>query len=286
MLAAKTFFETPSAQLTPRMEEDFFTSLMMRNKTYKTTFHDRFADVNPYLVGYLRDRGPASPRVLDVGVSSAISTVELHDDLRTGGLDAEVLGTDMLIDAFLVNVFPGCYALVDPSGFPLRFDVPGGSLKPWVMRGDYRNGMFILRKGINRLFTGRARRILRQSGDARVRGVKLVTPRALERADITICSDDIARYNPAYAAGFDFVRAANVLNRGYFEPAVLGTMVANIGRYLRQPHGALFVARTHDDRANHGTLFRRGEGAHFERVHRFGSGSEVEDVVLQTRIES
>jgi len=284
MLAAKTFFETPSEQLTPRMEEDFFTSLMTRNKTYKTTFHDRFCDINPYLLEYLLHHAPPAPRVLDVGVSSGISTVELYDDLRQGGLEVEILGTDILIDAFLVRVFPKCHALVEPSGFPLRFDLPLVTMKPWVTRNDYYNGLFILRKFVNTLFIHRVRRILRDPGDAGISEVKLVTPRALAKAGITVCTDDISRYNSAFEARFDFVRAANVLNRGYFPPAVLSTMIANIGRYLHKPDSSLFVVRTHEDRANHGTLFRRGDDQHFEVVHRFGSGSEVEDVVLRTEI--
>jgi len=284
MLAAKTFFETPLEQLTPRMEEDFFTSLMTRNKTYKTTFHDRFSDINPYLLEYLLHHAPPAPKALDVGVSSGISTLELYDDLRQGGLEVEILGTDILVDAFLVRVFPKCHALVEPSGFPLRFDLPLVTMKPWVTRHDYYNGLFILRKFINTLFTHRAYRILRNPGDARISEVKLVAPRALAKAGITVCTDDISRYNSGFEARFDFVRAANVLNKGYFSPTVLSTMIANIGRYLRKPHGSLFVVRTHENRVNHGTLFRRGDDQHFEVVNRFGSGSEIEDVVLRVEI--
>lgn len=284
MLAAKTFFETPPEQLTPRMEEDFFTSLMARNKTYKTTFHDRFSDINPYLLEHLLHHGPPAPRVLDIGVSSGISTVELYDDLRRGGLDVGILATDILIDAFLVKVFPKCHALVDPGGFPLRLDLPLVTMKPWVTRDDYYSGLFILRKFVNTLFTHRAHRILRNPGDVRISEVKLVTPRALAKAGITVCTDDISRYNSSFEGRFDFVRAANVLNKGYFSSALLSTMIANIGRYLRKPHGSLFVVRTHADRTNHGTLFRREGDQHFEVVHRFGSGSEIEDIVLRAEI--
>ncbi|KZC18578.1 MULTISPECIES: hypothetical protein [Rhodanobacter] len=284
MLAAKTFFETPSERLTPRMEEDFFTSLMTRNRTYKTTFHDRFSDINPYLQEYLLHHAPPTLRVLDVGISSGISTVELYDDLSRGGREVEVVGTDILIDAFLVKVFPRCYALVDPGGFPLRFDFPFVTMKPWVTRDDYYNGLFILRKFVNTLFTHQVHRMLRNPDDARISEVKLVTPRALAKSGITVCTDDISRYNSEFEARFDFVRAANVLNSGYFSPTVLSAMVANIGCYLTEPEGSLLVVRTHEDRASHGTLFRRGNGRHFEAVHRFGSGSEVEDIVLRVEI--
>ncbi|MEY2116018.1 MULTISPECIES: hypothetical protein [Rhodanobacter] len=284
MLSAKAFFETPSERLTPRMEEDFFTSLMTRNKTYKTTFHDRFFDINPYLQEYLLRRAPPALRILDVGVSSGISTVELYDDLSRGGREVEVVGTDILIDALLVKVFPGCHALVDSGGFPLRFDFPLVTMKPWVTRDDYYNGLFILRKFVNTLFTRRVHQILRNPHDVRICEVKLVTPRALAKAGITLHTDDISRYNSGFEGKFDFVRAANVLNSGYFPPAILSTMVANIGCYLNKPDGSLLVVRTHEDRASHGTLFRRGNGRHFEVVHRFGSGSEVEEIVSGVEI--
>lgn len=284
MLAAKTFFETPPELLTPGMEEDFFTSLMTRNKTYKTTFHDRFSDISPYLRDYLLHLGSPSQHILDVGVSSGISTVELYDELRRGGLEVRILATDTLIDAYLVEVFPGCHALLDPDGFPLRFDFPLGTMKPWVKRDDYFSGLFIVRKFVNTVFTRRAHRILEKTGDARVIEVKLLTPRALDKVDISVCTDDIGRYNRAFASRFDFVRAANILNKGYFSADMLSTIIGNIGRYLRKPHGSFLVVRTHHDRTNHGTLFRLGSGQHFEVVHRFGAGSEIEDLVLRTEI--
>lgn len=280
MLAAKAFFETPSTQLTAQMEQDFFSSLMARNKTYKTTFRQRFADVNPHLVRSLRDGASPPVRVLDIGVSYGVSTVELYEDLRAAGLEVRIVATDILIDACLVRVWPHCHALLDHSGFPLRFDLPWGTMKPWVVADDYRSGRFILRKGINKALTHRARRILARPGDARITRVKLVTPRLLANDDITVGTDDISRYNRAFAGNFDMVRAANVLNKGYFSDAVLATMVGNIRRYLSAAGGYLFVVRTHQDNSNHGTLFRLGHNQRFEAVWRAGSGSEVEQIVL------
>lgn len=284
MLAAKTFFETPSEQLTPRMEEDFFTSLMTRNKIYKTTFHNRFSDINTCLLNYLLEHGPQAPKVLDVGVSSGISTVELYDDLCEGGLEVDILATDILINAFLVRVFPGCYALVDPDGFPLRFDLPFGTLKPWVARNDYYTGLFVLRKLLNAIFTRQARRVLQNANDPRVSEVDLITPRALARSGITVCADDITKYNDAFDSSYDFIRVANVLNRGYFDTSTLSLITSNIVRYMRAPNSSLLVVRTHEDHANHGTLFRMGHDKRLEIVKRFGLGSEVEDIVLRAAV--
>lgn len=281
MLAARAFLETPAAELTPQAEREFFASLMTRNKTYKTTFHQRFADTNPLLLQQLKQGGLASPDILDIGISSGISTVELHDDFREGGIHARIIATDLLVEALLVRVLPNCHVLVDPSAFPLRFDLPFGTMKPWVTQRDYRNGFFLLRKAINVGMTRLARHILQNSKDTRITRVKLVTPRLLATGNIVVCNDDISRYNHAFANRFDFIRAANVLNKGYFPARVLSAMLANIRRYLRGPGTTLLVVRTHEDDSNHGTLFRMEDDGRLKVTWRIGAGSEIEETVLQ-----
>ncbi|MGH8278679.1 MAG: ATP/GTP-binding protein, partial [Gammaproteobacteria bacterium] len=235
MLSAKAFLETPAVELTQQVEREFFGSLMLRNGTYKTTFHQRFADTNPLLLQELKRDGFQAPDILDIGISSGISTVELHDDLRAAGLDAHIVATDLLVEALLVRVFPTCYALVESDGFPLRFDLLSGTMKPWVTHSDYRYGFFILRKAINVAMTHLSQRILCNPNDLRITRAKLVTPRLLDDRNIVVCNDDISHYNREFAGRFDLVRAANVLNKGYFTPDTLSTMLANIARYRHGP---------------------------------------------------
>lgn len=285
MLKAKSFFETPAKELTPQMEQDFFSSLMVSNKTYKTTYRDRFADVNPVLFQHLQRLQPRRAiRVLDIGISSGVSTLELYDGLSANGMNVTVVATDTLIDAFLVRVLPKCHALVDASGFPLRFDLPLVGMKPWVTPRDYRSGFFILRKAVNVAFTRRARKILLNPEDGRIKRTQLVSPRLQTNADIVVCNDDIHRFNSAFVGQFDLIRAANILNRGYFSPRTLTAMVTNIGRYLSQPSGTLLVVRTHEDHTSHGSLFRLADEHRFETVCHFGEGSEIEDIVLKSTI--
>jgi hypothetical protein len=282
MLTTREFFNTPASQLTSEMEEVFFTSLMTSNKTYKTTFHGRFADINKYLRDELGSGRMRAIRILDIGISSGISTLELYEDLWLREHTAEVVGTDILIDALLVRVYPGCDAVVDTSGFPLRFDVLGRGMAPWIRHTDYRSGFFLIRKAINVALTRRAKCMLSRSHDPRVERIELVTPRLLAHHDITVCADDISQYNPGFANRFDFIRVANVLNEGYFPEATLRTMIGNIKKYLAGDGSSLLIVRTHEDRVNHGTLFRATDGQHFEAKKRFGAGSEIENLVLQS----
>ncbi|TAM96217.1 MAG: ATP/GTP-binding protein [Rhodanobacteraceae bacterium] len=277
----ESFLKIPADQLTPDAEQAFFSSLMTRNKTYKTTFQGRFAEINQYLhreieCGHLRVH-----HVLDIGISSGVSTLELYEDIHASDHAIDLVGTDILVHASLVRVFPGCRAMVDEEGFPLRFDVFGRGMAPWVRHSDYANGFFLIRKVVNLAFTKIARHILSIPEDGRAERVDLVTPRLLALKGIQILDDDIGQYNPDFCRRFDFIRVANVLNRGYFADATLDTMLRNISHYLSGPGSNLLVVRTHQDLVNHGTLFRVTEGGHFEVVERFGDGSEIENLVLR-----
>jgi hypothetical protein len=285
MLAARNFLHAPPERVTAQMEEEFFSSIRGRNGTYKTTVHQRFSSINRSLAHKLQEGQISTGSVLDIGISSGISTLELYDDIRACGYDTHIVGTDVLIDAYMVRVGTGCYALIDETGFPLRFDVFGRGMKPWVTSADYRTGMFVFRKMVNITFTHRARRLLgvaeRQPGGERVRSVRLVTPRLGGARDIAIQADDIGKFNPAFSGRFDFIRAANIFNKGYFQPPVLERMIGNVRAYLKAPGASLLVVRTHEDQVNHGTLFRLSDDRRFAVLDRFGEGSEVEDIVLR-----
>ena len=282
-LAARKFFDTPPDLLTAQMEQEFFTSIMGKNKTYKTTYHDRFSEIDQLLARQVRAGTMRASHVLDVGVSSGISTLELFTALSADGNDVNMVATDVLIDADIVGVAPGCHALIDKSGFPLMFDVFGMGVKPWITAADYKNGAFVLRKLTNVLFTSIARRVLDHPNDDRVKHVQLITPRLSAQRKISVCHDDIAQYNARFAGRFDLIRAANILNKNYFENDTLIAMIGNLKRYLTGDGGCLLVVRTRENSTNHGTLFRMGGNGSFEAATRFGDGSEIEDIVLRSQ---
>lgn len=279
MLTASAFFDTPAASITPQMEREFFSGLMTRNGTWKTTFHDRFKEINRFLVDRARAHLLDVADVLDVGVSSGISTLELFEDLQAEASDVRIVGTDLQPDAYLIRAVPGARVLADETGFPLMFEIHGHAVKPWVAAADYRNGRFIPRKLANLLLSGRARTILRQGG-SRITRVKLVTPRLRDMTAIQVVKDDIRRSNESYIGRFGFIRIANVMNRGYFAEDVLICMAKNARSYLAGAGSSLLVVRTHEDGSNHGTLARLARDGTLEVAARFGKGSEVEDIVL------
>ena len=127
------------------------------------------------------------------------------------------------------------------------------------------------------VFAGAERLIGGPAGAQRGTAVQLVSPRLLRRAGVTVVAHDLtAPANPSWHERFDLVRAANVINRDYFDESTLAGMLANLHTYLR-PGGLLVLCRTHDDtRTNHATVLRLNETGELMAVARIGNGSEVE----------
>jgi len=111
--------------------------------------------------------------------------------------------------------------------------------------------------------------------------VKLVTHRLRNNKDIELLDDNIAGPNPSHLRGrFQVVRAANILNRGYFSIHQLGEIVKNLRDRMTGPGAFLLIVRTESKGDNHGTVFRLDDKGSFEVLARVGRGSEIEDIVL------
>ena len=111
--------------------------------------------------------------------------------------------------------------------------------------------------------------------------VALLTPRLRQSNAFRWYEDDITHRRDSLTGRFDLVRAANLLNRHYFEPAALRDAVANAIAYLSGPGAWLLVLRTHGASDHRGTLFRMDDAMRLSVVDRYGTGSEIEDLVLE-----
>jgi hypothetical protein len=112
------------------------------------------------------------------------------------------------------------------------------------------------------------------------RPVELVSGRVRECPAIELVEDDIFVARPELRGRFHAVRAANILNEGYFDDAQLRAAVATLRERLR-PGGLLIVCRTHEDGRNHGTFFR-SERDGWTVVERIGGGSEIERLIAMS----
>ena len=277
-LTASRFFSTQPADLGSEAEERFFCAIRTSNRTTKQTAKDRFKSLNDALMGHLQ--GEAINHVLDVGVSSGITTIELVDAFRSIGAAPQVVATDRWCHAYVVPVGWNCGALLDENGELLQMELFGTAMRSWSRRLDYVTGVALVRRALAAVIGARARQIM-QDPSRGAEAVQLVTPRLQAVPQISQMKDDVLAFNPRLFGKFDFIRAANILNKGYFPTDALALGLSHLASYLRAPGAWLLINRTHPNEVNHGTLFRLDAQGRLQPIERFGAGSEIEELALQ-----
>jgi hypothetical protein len=268
------------------LEKAFFWNLILKNRTHKTTYHHRLDDLNALVAAHLPAHRPLE--IMDVAVSSGVSTAEWVHSLQEGGIEHHMLAGDLLVYAWLVRVGRNTRVLVDRSGYPLQLDIAGRAIRTPLRKRDWlRHGPAIL--AINRIL----RRITPQLREMRpdrfleapltlrgvsCRAVELVSRTLRSCAQVQLVEDDILN-DHRYAGRFHVVRAANILSRVYFDDAVLAGMLRNLRSRLA-PGGLLIVCRTMDDGVSHASLFSLRAAGRLGVVARLNEGSEIENLAL------
>lgn len=276
------------------LEEKFFISLRLSNGVYKKTSCGRLKDVDQTLIAEFQRLGVAPKTFLDVAVSSGVSTLNWFESLQQAGLRPSMTATDLTMTVYLVRLLSWLHVLVEKEGFPLQYDVFGFAWRPRCRIRFYvfGNGFLtilwhIVYRGVARRFD-LVKRLKSLNGnpppidDPVIKAqIKLATYRLQDKKDIELLDDDIARPTPSHLRGrFQVLRAANILNRGYFSSHQLCEIVRNLRERLTGPGAFLLIVRTEPESGNHGSVFRLGEKGSFEVLARVGRGSEIEDIVL------
>ena len=261
-----------------RVFEDICFTLRLANGTFRTTFRDRFADVDELSIRLMRESFQSDEpiRIEDRAVSSALTSCQWAKRVFEVFPNAEFEASDLLIELLEVSSAGGETFVTEPGGAPLQYIRP-----PFVVALNHPESW---RNPVLRFvaFLGR-RRFRHRSAQCTVRPISCIHPEA----------QVLARTNPNFRvrvrsvfertqAGCHVVRTMNILNRAYFSPDQLREAVAAVHASL-QPNGIWIVGRTtEDDFANHATFFRRlGDG--WQVVERTGGGSEIEDLAIANR---
>jgi len=264
-----------AASMTPRHEANFFAALRLANGTFKTTADHRMDDLNEYILMRWRKTAFRPTKIMDVGVSSGITSAEWVELLLRSGLPVRLTATDLALWGDIVPLWPGV-SVVEVGEHILQYRVFGVSLRPWRRRLDFVTGYAFVSALANIATTYRRSHIKHVPNP-----VLLVSPRAQRHAAIKWAEDDVFAQNPAQFIGrFDAIRAANILNRDYFNEYQLRRAVANLKDRLAGPNARLIANRTLRDGSNHATMFRLTEANCFEAEARFGQGSEIEGTIL------
>ena len=267
-------------------ERSFFTSLRLRNRTYKTTQPRRLDDLNDLVLSLLPEASPL--KIMDVAVSSGVTTLEWSARLTAAGVAHHMTAGDVLLNAFLVSVEAGVHVLVDTAGYPLQFEFWGRTVpNPIIRRRDllYRPLIAYVEARLAKQFASlrEACRATPAGQDVRrgrlsCRRITLVSPTVGTPAHIEFVDDDI-QHQARWRGAFHVVRAANILNRSYFSDETLLDMIVNLQARL-QVGGLLAVCRTTSDDTNLATVFCLREAGRLEIVGRLGEGSEIESLAL------
>lgn len=279
ILSATEFFARSPAELPHDVEDAFFSAIRNRNRTFKRTYRRRFAQLDRELVEEMRRRLPGGPvELLDVGISSGATTLDLQEALSTIGLRPRVTGTDLAIDGFIVPLGRGCSALSSSDGHALQFTIGKQVLRPWPRRLDWLTGMWAVRPLLVRWLERRLRSAWKKGSSTRP--VQLVSPRLLQQPGIHVVEDNVLSRRDDFVGRYDLIRAANILNRNYFAAEDLQRAVRNLTAYLAGPGSCLLIVRSLRTGDHHGTLFVLDAQRRLQVLKRFGDGSEIEELAL------
>ena len=181
-------------------EDLFFHSIRLRNGTYKSTAHHRLDDLNNFVMELLPRERPLE--IMDVAVSSGVSTAEWLLALESAGIECHMLAGDAIVDARLVSL-GSLRALADKTGHLLQLDASGRAIRlpPPRRRDRLRYAPLIaLMKAATWLFDLQAQLAQRRLG-ATCCPLVLMSPSLTQLPRIRTVEDDIL-HDTGYARRF------------------------------------------------------------------------------------
>ncbi len=288
--------EQPSPEQISIFEDVSFT-LRTSNGTFRTTFRNRFEDVDKIALRWIAELySPGSSfQVQDRAVSHGLTSKEFAERIFEHFPNAGFEASDVLLGLVELSV-DGAVYIAERSGTPLQyikapFVVPlhheDARRYPWnrwvARRAQSRFDKLNLPADWSATQSTEPQRIATQRGpELRVRYIPYIHPEAMaltrKNPNFRFCERSVFDATPATC---DVLRTMNIFNRDYFSEQQLTEGVSAAFQSLR-PGGLWIVGRTlEQDFTNHATFFRRNP-ERFEVVDRLGSGSEMEALALST----
>jgi len=276
--------ENPSEEQIRAFEDLSFT-LRTSNGTFRTTFRQRFQDVDAAAMKWMEQFYGADSEVEieDRAASHGLTSWEWADRVFRKFPRAKFEASDLLVE--LIELSRGGEAyIVEPNGWPLQYVNP-----PFAVPLAYPESW---RYPINRLVALRARsRFAKldlgknwmetaQERGWRVRRISCVHPLARELGRRNANFQFRLRSVFDQTGGTcDVLRTMNIFNRSYFLAKDLAQGASAVFQSLR-PGGIWIVGRTWEhDWSNHASLLRRSDRG-WELLERIGTGWEMEPAAL------
>lgn len=242
-------------------EDAFFGNIRLPNGTFKTTSAGRFCEADAWLLSHLEGNGPL--RVLDVAVSSAVTSLELAAALKDGGFTPDMVCMDLFPTAHYRKV--GALEVLSDHDFIYQVD-----LARWRFPNSMANN-----SGMVSAIYALARLLVRLT--AAPEPLPFITAQARRQGMSVIRGDVIRGPLTQCGTGFALIRAMNILNLSYFSREDI-TQAANNLRAVLAPGGLFLVGRC-DGSTTRASLMRQTSGT-FEIVARLNGGADVEDIFV------
>jgi len=282
-----------------RMFEDVSFTLRTSNGTFRTTFRNRFEDVDRVALRWMGTLYPPGSSVLvqDRAVSHGLTSKEFAERIFEHFPSAAFEASDLLLGLVELSVDGEVY-IAEHSGTPLQYIKP-----PYVVPLYHQESLRYL---WNRWVARKARRrfdslelpagwsatqslqpqaIPTQDGRVvRVRYIPYIHPEAVALSrtnpNFRFCERSVFDATPGTC---HVLRTMNIFNRDYFSEQQL-TEGASAAFQSLHPGGLWIVGRTlEESHTNHATFLRRNESG-WELLERIGSGSEMEALALNASV--
>lgn len=273
-------------QIPEDLQRDFFDCLRLKNGVYKTTYARRFDDLNTWIADYLPAIRPL--QVLDLAVSSGVSTLEWVQAFAEAGIDFYMTGTDLTTVGTVVSFGERLHAVLDDTNWPMLFEIDGDWVSGPPRKREILRHPFSLAliKSALLLWASRYRQSKAEGTQlilgmpTKTRSISLVTPKLTKHSRVTVKEADILSES-SLEGTFHVIRAANILNKSYFDNHALTKILQNLRCHLAMD-GILIVCRTdpHQEGLNRATVFELNDGKQFVIKSRLNGDSEIEELVL------
>jgi len=272
-----------------RTFEDICITLRTSNGTFRTTFRNRFKDVDAAAMQWIeRSFDPAAPLyVQDRAVSSGLTSYEWAQGLLQNFPHAQFEASDLLAELLELSFDNGETYIVEPNGTPLQYihaPYVVALYHPESWRNPRLRWVSVQAKKRFDQLPLPADWMKTASGPGyRVGRISCVHPEA----------QLLARTNPGFRfqvrSVFDrmpgachVIRTMNILNASYFSQEQLREGVRTVFDSLK-PGGMWIVGRTlEEDLSNHVSFFRRLE-KNWEVLGHVGKGWELEALALESQ---
>jgi len=274
-----------------RVFEDISVTLRTSNGTFRTTFRNRFEDVDALCIRLMEKSfsTDSAIRIEDRAVSHGLTSCEWAKRLLPVFPRAEIEASDLLLQLIELSVADGESFITEVDGTPLQYIKP-----PFVVSLCHAESW---RNPMRRWVSARARKRFAglalpngwpeqspaqlQAAGYRIRPIPFIHPEAaaLARSDSRFKFRRRSVFERT-AAACHVIRTMNIFNPSYFSSEQLKEGFKTIFSSL-QPGGMWVVGRTlEEDLTNHATFFRKGENG-WEVLDRIGSGWELEETALR-----